>query len=218
MKKSLLIVALCALSVLGLASSAMAQDTVQLTASLTGANEVGDAGGDPDGTGSATITIDAATNQVCFEVSVAGIDPVMAGHIHTGGAGTNGGVVVDLGLNATTSSGCVTSDVATVASILNAPSLFYVNVHTEAFPDGAIRGQLAAVAPAAAPTAAPTAEPVDDAATTAEPTDDATTTEAPATTGETLAFTGDMTGYLAIAGSVLLVSGAAFVVAARRRI
>lgn len=219
MKKTLLTLAACLYAIVGFGfgAQAAAQDTVQLNAALSGANEVDDTG-DPDGTGSASITVDAAGAEVCFEITASGIDAIAAGHIHSGGAGTNGPVVIDFALSDTNTSGCVTADAATIASVLNTPSLFYVNVHTAMHPDGAIRGQLAG-APGAAPTAAPTAAPA--AEPTAEATDDAADDEAEAATtsteGEELAFTGDMTGMLAVAGSALVVLGAGFVAAARRR-
>lgn len=234
MKKTLSTVALSALLVggFGLGMTADAQETVSYSAALSGANEVGDAGGDTDGSGSATVTIDAAGGEVCFDISYTGIDAVAAGHIHSGGAGANGPVVVDFALNDTTTDGCVSADATTITSILNAPSLFYVNIHTAEFPDGAIRGQLVG-APAAAATPEPTAEatpePTAEATTeaTAEPTPEATeATEddadaaAPAAAagdGEELAFTGDMTGALGILGSAMVVAGAGALVAARRR-
>ena len=68
----------------------------------------------------------------------------MAAHIHTGAAGSSGAVVVPLGTpdGSGKSSGCLPAARSVVASILNAPDSFYVNVHTAAFPGGAIRGQL----------------------------------------------------------------------------
>lgn len=232
MKKTLSTVALSALLVVGfgLGMTAEAQDAVSYSATLSGANEVGDAGGDTDGSGSATVTIDAAGGEVCFDITYTGIGAVAAGHIHSGGAGANGPVVVDFALNDTTTEGCVDADATAITAILNAPSLFYVNIHTAEFPDGAIRGQLVgAPAPAAAATPEPTAEatPEPTAEAAAEPTTEATeSTEdeagaaAPAPAageGEELAFTGDMTGALGILGSAMVVAGAGALVAARRR-
>src|SRR5689334_16523495 len=62
---------------------------------LTGANEVG--GGDPDGYGTAEISISDGFGQVCWEIKdVRGIDTPTAAHIHFGRAGTNGPVVFPL--------------------------------------------------------------------------------------------------------------------------
>ena len=67
---------------------------------------------------------------------------VILAHIHHGAAGTNGPVVVDFmepvnGLN-----GCVTADPALIKQIRQDPGDYYVNVHTEMFPAGEVRGQL----------------------------------------------------------------------------
>ena len=73
----------------------------------------------------------------------------MAAHVHTGTAGTLGGIVVPLrapGENGL-ASGCVSAARATVAQILRNPAAYYVNVHTPTFPGGAVRGQLRGSAP-----------------------------------------------------------------------
>jgi len=212
MKKFLAVLALSSVAFVGLAGVAEAQDPVTFTAGLSGANEVGE-GGDPDGSGTAAISVDAANTQVCFDISVAGIDEATAAHIHSGGAGSNGDVVVDFMFVAGTPSGCVDSDTATVAAILSTPELFYVNVHNEPFPAGAIRGQLAPVVLETAEEAAPAEEvaPAEEAA----PAEAATTAADTAT--EELAFTGDITGLLAMGGSALVMAGAALVVAGRRK-
>lgn len=104
--------------------------------------------GDPNGSGAATVTIDPVSGQVCFQINVTGIQPATASHIHEAPAGSNGPVVVPLNTTGFTgnASGCVTGDKTKLAAIVANPSGFYVNVHTAAFPGGAVRGQLA-VAP-----------------------------------------------------------------------
>jgi hypothetical protein len=122
------------------------QGGTALTAALTGGAEV-PGPGDPDGTGTATIRLTAGEGRLCFNLAAMNITlPAAAAHIHLGAAGTAGGVVVGLQPpNASgTASGCVTVQRTLVNSILANPAAYYVNVHTADYPDGAIRGQLAA--------------------------------------------------------------------------
>lgn len=108
---------------------------------LVGANEV--AGGDPDGLGTADVRVNVGQSEVCYEITVSGLDPVLAAHIHRAPAGINGAVVVPLNPPVDgTSSGCATVDQSLAKAILKAPQDFYVNVHTTVFPAGAVRGQL----------------------------------------------------------------------------
>jgi CHRD domain len=114
-----------------------------LTAELSGANEL--AGGDPDGSGQATVLLRG--DRVCFAVSFSNIGAPVAGHIHSGAAGVNGPIVVPFfttALPATVSSaaGCVTATADLVAAIAAHPDQYYANLHTAEFPAGAIRGQL----------------------------------------------------------------------------
>ena len=120
-----------------------------LFAVLLGGNEVSPTGeadaGDNDGRGSATVIIDGP--KLCFGIVVEDIDTPILAHIHRGVAGVNGPIVVDLvppeAGNPGASSGCVSvSDKELLEEIQNRPVGFYVNVHTERFPAGAVRGQL----------------------------------------------------------------------------
>jgi hypothetical protein len=114
-----------------------------VTADLTGAAEV-PGPGDPDGSGTASVTLNHGQGEVCFEITVADIDPAFAAHIHIGTADVAGGVVV--GLTAPTtgfSSGCVSGvDRDLIKAIQQNPAGYYVNVHNAPFPPGALRGQL----------------------------------------------------------------------------
>src|SRR3954449_9711473 len=119
-----------------------------LFAVLTGRKEVDAAGnrrvGDPDGFGSFTAIVKG--NQLCFGITVKNVDQPIAAHIHIGRPNVAGPIVVPLTQPATgdpgASSGCVTVDPALAASILKNPHKYYTNVHTVAFPGGAVRGQL----------------------------------------------------------------------------
>lgn len=109
---------------------------------LTGAQEV-PGPGDSDGTGTADLTLNAGQGQVCWNLSVAGIDTATAAHIHRGESGEAGPVVVTLSAPADGSShGCADADRDLIKEILQTPGQFYVNVHNAEYPSGAIRGQL----------------------------------------------------------------------------
>jgi CHRD domain-containing protein len=118
-------------------------------ADLNGANETpvkgGPAVGDKDGRGHAIVRISG--NQICFTLDWSRIGAPTLGHIHSGAARVNGPVQVGFFGSALpepidTATGCVAADAATVADITAHPDKHYVNLHTAAFPGGAIRGQL----------------------------------------------------------------------------
>jgi CHRD domain-containing protein len=113
-----------------------------LTASLSGAEEV--PAGDPDGTGFATVTFDTAASTLRFSMVVQNIDAPTAAHIHTGAEGVAGPILINFAPAFTNgiASGTAQMDAATLQSVLDNASAFYVNVHTAAFPNGAVRGQL----------------------------------------------------------------------------
>jgi len=99
--------------------------------------------GDPVATGAATVRMRAGQGQVCYRLSVSNLPPAIAAHIHVGAAGTSGNVVVPLKTpSGGQSSGCTAAARGLVAAMLAKPAGFYVNVHTNEFPGGAVRGQL----------------------------------------------------------------------------
>jgi CHRD domain len=111
---------------------------------LTGSEEV-PGPGDPDGEGAAQIDVDPANGTVCATWDLVDIDSATAAHIHAGAAGVSGAVVVTLPTPEADGSGgdCVSGqDTAVLQAIVDDPDAYYVNVHTDPFPDGAIRGQL----------------------------------------------------------------------------
>lgn len=96
------------------------------------------------GEGFATITLEPSRSQVCFTIAVEGLDPVIGAHLHAGAVGEAGEVVVSLDPPAEgRAEGCATADGTLLERMAARPAGYYVNIHTEAFPDGALRGQLA---------------------------------------------------------------------------
>jgi hypothetical protein len=101
-------------------------------------------GGDPNGRGSFTAIVDGS--QICYGLTNRNIQDPAAAHIHRGGPGVAGDIVVPLDQPSTGDPGA-SSDCRQIArplarAILRNPNRYYVNVHTAAYPDGAIRGQL----------------------------------------------------------------------------
>lgn len=112
------------------------------TTTMTGAQEVPNPG-DPDGSGTASITLNQGEGIVCWELTVTGIAPATAAHIHRGAAGVPGGVVVPLSPPTNgSSSGCASANPDLIKEIRKFPDRFYVNVHNAEYPAGALRGQL----------------------------------------------------------------------------
>ena len=95
------------------------------------------------GGGNITLVVDPPKGTACYIMNVTGLQNVTAAHVHKGGPGETGGPVVPLTAPADgTAGGCspIAADLA--AALLANPGGYYVNVHTQAFPAGAIRGQL----------------------------------------------------------------------------
>jgi hypothetical protein len=99
--------------------------------------------GDPDGSGTADITLNQGQGEVCFDITVANIDTITAAHIHVGTVDVAGPVVVNFDPVANGLSNCVDGvDRDLIKAIRQNPENYYVNVHTTTFPAGAVRGQL----------------------------------------------------------------------------
>ena len=137
---------------------------IQFKATLLPANEVPAVTG-PEAAGSGVATIDfnltrdsagaITAGTVNFRVDVTGFPASTAitlSHIHLGAAGVNGGVVVNalvaLGEVVLTNGAVtysrlgITLSAANAQAIINNPAGYYFNVHTSAFPNGVMRGQL----------------------------------------------------------------------------
>jgi CHRD domain-containing protein len=130
------------------------------SAYLTGRAEIGKDGrrgaGDPDAKGTAVFQlVDEQT--ICYGFTLDNADTPGIVHIHRGAPGRNGPPVIvfaNVPKNAQgqpsgdpgTSSGCkaltTPEELAALKELRKHPRNFYVNMHTTAFPDGAVRGQL----------------------------------------------------------------------------
>lgn len=108
---------------------------------MTGA-EVVPGPGDPDGTGTFTISIDNATNTLCYGLAWQNTEEPQGSHIHTGSANQAGQIMVDLNLPANGPKACIPIDATSAGHITSGPKSHYVDLHTASQPEGAVRGQL----------------------------------------------------------------------------
>ena len=104
--------------------------------------------------GEATFAYNTVNNLLSYNVEIQTVDPVTltGAHIHTGTAGTNGGVLFSLTpmdwplmiTDTTSFNGVVTVPDALEAGMLGGG--YYVNIHTNNVPSGELRGQVSATA------------------------------------------------------------------------
>ena len=143
MKRLLMVLVLVALALVGWVQAVSAAEAGRpFSTTLTGAAEV-PGPGDPDGSGTAVLTVNPGAREICYTLTVEGIAPSIAAHIHVGTAGVAGPVVVPLNPpTGGTSSGCATVDRELALAIIRDPQNYYVNVHNADYPAGALRGQL----------------------------------------------------------------------------
>lgn len=117
---------------------------------LSGRNEV--PAGDPDGSGWAEVSLRPQAGTVCYRIKVRKLDAVTAAHIHVGAVGVNGAIVIDFAIltadkkvweNSIVYKDSISGIASSLLTSIKAnPTGYYVNVHSTAFPGGAIRGQL----------------------------------------------------------------------------
>lgn len=132
-----------------------------LTVTLTADQEVGSIVSGAIGT--ATLSLDRANATLSGTVSVDGVTPTAA-HVHTGAAGTNGSVLLNMTVNATGATLASSTLTAAQLASLDAGEL-YVNVHSAANAAGEIRGQIGREVYTASLTGSQETTPVATAAT-----------------------------------------------------
>ena len=142
MRRQMLVTLVMVLALVHVAPVAAGQALGHATARLTGDAEV-PGPGDPTGSGTVVVTLKPDTSEVCYEVSVVNLQEATAAHIHKGKKGEEGAVAVPLDApKSGAAKGCAQAEVVVIEAIMEDPTDYYVNVHTAAFPKGAVRGQL----------------------------------------------------------------------------
>ena len=136
--KKIGLISLAMLAALSLTVSAWAAERT-FTVTMTGKAE--SPKGDSNGRGTAKIKIEASKGELCYRLTWSNIGTPVAAHIHKGKKGTAGPVVIPLFAKAK-HTGCVKASKSLLSKIVKSPASYYVNVHTQQFPGGAIRAQL----------------------------------------------------------------------------
>lgn len=136
---------LCAAAAVMLATTSTRAAVVDWTASLDGSQEAPSVV--TTGAGAAIGTLDTVSGDLSWTVTFADlIGTPTAMHFHgPAGPGANAGVQVNIGAISGLGSPSVGSTIISsnqVADLL--AGLYYINLHTDAFPGGEIRGQVAA--------------------------------------------------------------------------
>lgn len=153
------VLSLAIAGVFALLFSANAQaQQVTLTATLSGSNEAPAVAATGAG-GNATVVFDLAANTVTWTVDVYNLPTgVTAGHIHVGGVGVAGPVVINFTVTANQSNDFRIAGTASASDLVARAAQginswddleqaamtghLYVNVHSQANPGGEVRGQL----------------------------------------------------------------------------
>lgn len=147
----------------GTAATADAQQQVTVRAMLSGGNEV--PGVSTGAHGVATVTVDRTAGRVDYQIDIFNLPTGIVGaHIHVGPAGVNGPIIFGFPIAAVGQSGAFqlkgslsssellareTSGIRSFddAAFAIASGATYVNVHTQTFQGGEMRGQLCPAMP-----------------------------------------------------------------------
>jgi hypothetical protein len=98
--------------------------------------------GSPNGSGHALITINAATDELCWQFSqLKNVTAPTVARIYRSYPGSSGRYGLPLGSHYK-SSGCVHETSRTLRTVEANPGVIYLSIHDAQFPDGAVRGPL----------------------------------------------------------------------------
>jgi hypothetical protein len=110
--------------------------------SLFGTNEPNGGAGD-EASGDFSAEFDFVNGRMCYMLEIYGIDDFTAAHLHEGGKGSDGPPIITLELIGDDGDDvCIDVDKELMEKIVRNRGRYYVNVHSTAFPMGAVRGQL----------------------------------------------------------------------------
>jgi hypothetical protein len=201
------LVAVLSVSTLSIAlnlAKVQAQEGQTFSATLSGENEVPPTESNATGVAQFQLSDGDDGQEVAYSVNLTGFDDITAAHIHSGNEGENGPIVATLSEGEEADGDSVElqftgniqtndlagpledSEIADLVDLMNNGSA-YVNVHTEIYPDGAIRGQItstsASTDSSASTNATSASESMDNATSTnatsaSESMDNATSTNA----------------------------------------
>lgn len=114
---------------------------IPFSATIDAAQANAGAGNDSLATGSATMWLDDMNNDFSWNISWSGLSAATAAHFHgPAAAGVNAGVQVPIDFSMNPSTGTAVLDAGQAADLL--AGLWYINIHTQDFPGGEIRGQV----------------------------------------------------------------------------
>src|SRR4051812_30249220 len=125
--KKLVVISLALVALLVFAMTSLAASNKTYNISLSGKSEKPK--GDPNGTGTAKLTLEPSKGKVCFTLKWSGIDKPNASHIHQGKKGVAGPVVIPIFGGTAKHTGCVPASKSLLAKIIKNPSGYYLNIH-----------------------------------------------------------------------------------------
>jgi len=139
----LAVLAVSAMSISPAFSAGVTKKTFAVKA--TGASVTGAMGITTKAAATGTITV-YSSGKVCYSLNTTGLTGITEAHIHVGAVGVDGANVVTLPIagfdSMAMTAPCTTTTPAVAKAILAKPAGYYLNVHTKAFANGAVRGQL----------------------------------------------------------------------------
>lgn len=135
------------LAVEALGTSPALASTKNLRAKMT-AEEVVDPAGQPSpgpagAKGRTDLAIESRAGKVCYRLALEAVEDTPTGvHVHRGVKSAPGNVVIELNYAQNGNRGCVNANSAVLSDIKEHPEQYYVDVHTDRHPNGAVRGQV----------------------------------------------------------------------------